>query len=319
MTVSATIIADSMSASGIRLVTMELVYPRFIHDEVMTHRVFTRNAASSRAIPIERMIRMVEENPAMPVRWGLNGKGMQDHGEMSEFGQKIAHEDWLNARDAAVAQARVMLSRPEPAHKQIVNRILAPFMHMTTLVTSTEWANFFTLRYHEDADPTFEALATKMLEAFEDGTPTLREPGDWHLPYVTERDIEEVIMLVFDEQESSGHPEITEAEMEARVTTLCCRISAARCARVSYLNHDKSVPTIKDDLATFSRLIERTPMHASPIEHQATPDHMIDEGKWAKPNLHGNFVGWCQYRKMFVGENATTMPKLKRALEPALG
>jgi hypothetical protein len=282
---------------------------------LMTHRAFSRNAASSRAIPVERMIAMVEEDPAIPVRWGLNGKGMQDHGEMSANGANIARKDWLMARDAAVLRARHMLMRNEQAHKQIINRILAPFMHMTTLVSATEWANFFALRKHKDADPTFEALATMMWEAYHNSTPDLRVYGDWHLPYITSKDIDAAVLHVFKELETlddDSQTFVSVDDMDTRATAICCRLSAARCARVSYLNHDKTAPSIEEDLALFSRLIERNPMHASPVEHQATPDRIVRTsygfGAWEHPERHGNFQGWQQYRKMFVGETVTTIP-----------
>jgi thymidylate synthase ThyX len=77
--ISAKIIADSISESeyGDRITTFELEYPRFIHGELMTHRLFSRNAASSRAIPINKMMDQVLTAPAMPVEWGLNKSGMQ--------------------------------------------------------------------------------------------------------------------------------------------------------------------------------------------------------------------------------------------------
>jgi hypothetical protein len=304
MPIRATVIADSMSGAGIRLTTMELIYPRFIHDEVMTHRQFSRNASSQRAIPVEKMIEAVETDPAMPSRWGLNGKGMQDHGVMSPFGADISKKDWLNARDDAVKNARAMLARKEPAHKQIINRILSPFSHITVLVSATEWNNFWALRCHPGADPTMQELATEMKCAWNDSTPTLRGHGDWHLPYIDGDDVDAAVMHVFE-----AHASRTTEELDALATVICCRVSAARCARVSYLTHDKKRPTITDDLELFGRLMETAPLHASPAEHQATPDRMVpfaNMAGWEHQALHGNFVGWKQYRKMFVGECAVT-------------
>lgn len=258
------------------------------------------------------MIEAVEKDPALPARWGLNGKGMQDHGVMSDMGSAIALKDWLKARDAAVAQARIMLARKEPAHKQIINRILAPFSHITVLVTSTEWENFFALRKHKDADPTFEALAVKMWAAREESTPTFRDHGDWHLPYIEEEDINAAVLYAFEQTEKAQSIEqaaLTIAELDEHATAICCRISAARCARVSYLTHENKRPSVAEDMALFSRLIEHAPMHASPVEHQATPDRLVSFSSiigWEHKELHGNFVGWKQHRKMFIGECAQT-------------
>lgn len=312
MSLVAKVVADSMSSAGIRLTTMELMYPRFIHDELLTHRQFSRNASSQRAIPVEKMVEAVEIDPAMPVRWGLNGKGMQDHGVLSPIGVEIAKKDWLLARDHAVAVARQMLARKEPAHKQIINRILSPFSHIHVLVTATEWENYFALRKHPDADPTFHALAIKMWEAWQASTPSLRGHGDWHLPYIEREDVDAALLYVMDQNETAQSVDqlaMTIEELDAKTTAACCRISAARCSRVSYVNHEKKRPTVAEDLAQFSRLMERMPMHASPAEHQATPDRLVPFANmvgWEQQHLHGNFVGWKQFRKFFVGEAVQT-------------
>lgn len=311
MSISAKVVADSMSGAGIRLTTMELVYPRFIHDEVMTHRQFSRNASSQRAIPVEKMIEAVALNPAMPVRFGLNGKGMQDHGALSPFGIDVAKKDWLAARDDAVKNARAMLARKEPTHKQIINRILSPFSHITVLLSSTEWNNFWALRCHQAADPTMEELATVMKREWNDSTPTLRDHGDWHLPYIDADDIDAAVLHAFEMNEAVPIEQLalTTEELDIRATAICCRVSAARCARVSYLTHDKKRPAIAEDLELFRRLMETAPLHASPAEHQATPDRMVQFSMmagWENQSLHGNFVGWQQYRKMFVGESVVT-------------
>jgi hypothetical protein len=188
--ISASVVADSISPDGVRLTTMLLRYPRFIHAEFMTHRMFSRNASSSRAIPVERMLEDVMTDPAKPVRWGVNGKGMQDHGELKTF----------------------------------------------------------TLWFLQDGP----------------------------------KDEEELIVLV---------------------TALACRVSAARCARVSYLNHDGTVPDPTKDLELFKRLVEGERMHASPLEHQATPDLRMPDGEWDNTPLQGNLVGWMQFRKFFPNES----------------
>lgn len=181
MNISATIVADSVNPHGHRLVSMICVYPRFIHSELMTHRQFSRNAASSRAIPVHRMIRAVESAPAMPVWWGRNQSGMQAAQELGPAEGALAVREWLDAAKDAVAHARRMAEIG--AHKQIANRLLEPFQWMTTLVTASEWHNFFALRAHPDAQPEFQELAFQMLGAYLGSAPVARRWGEWHVPF----------------------------------------------------------------------------------------------------------------------------------------
>lgn len=255
----AKIILDSISEEGHRLTTFQLCYPRFIHGELMTHRVFSRNAMSSRAIPVAKMIRQVRECPAKPVHWGANQPGMQ---ATSEVPVASAEHLWEKGAKLAAAVAEQMVRLG--LHKQVANRILEPYQWMRTLVTATEWDNFYELRAHPDAQPEFQKLAVMMLEAQEAGTPKLLQPGQWHLPYVDEED--------------SPH--------DLR------KVSAARCARVSYLLHDGLAPNPEKDLGLFDRLASSRPLHASPLEHQATPGNTDT----------GNFVGWTQFRKLWEKE-----------------
>lgn len=270
--INVTVIADSISVGGPshRLTTMELRFPRFLLPEFNTHRVFSRNAASSRAIPIKKMIEEAAHNTVMPSRWGRNGPGMQDHGPLDRFDQEEARELWLNARDHAIRTAERMLAMQNPPHKQIVNRLLEPFVHTTVLVSSTQWNNFLALRNHPDAQPEMQDLAFWIEQRLHDRS-TLKalDRFSWHLPYVTE------------EERASG------ASLDDLIKT-----SVARCARVSYKTHEGKVSTIEEDIKLYDRLVGSTPLHASPTEHQATPD---PENR--QPFLHGNFTGWIQYRK----------------------
>jgi len=295
---------DSISEAGVRLTTMQLRYPRFIHAELMTHRVFTRNASSSRAVPVEKLIEEAATDPAIPERWGLHNKGMQDAGVMSELGQRRALSDWLAARDAAVATARVMCVRPERCSKQIINRILEPFTHISVIVTSTQWKNFYALRVHPDADPTMLALAEAMKAAHDASTPRRMAYGTWHLPYVGDTDMDMIAENFMKTRDLNDIYTLDAA------TTICVgmarKVSAARCARVSYLTHDGQRPTLEADIALADKLMT-TPMHATPCEHQASPDRIISREPdglkvWETPEYHGNFVGWRQNRKMFIGE-----------------
>lgn len=267
MTIAASIIADSISPDGHRITTMQLRYPRFIHAEFMTHRVFSRNASSSRAIPIEKMIRDVIEDPAMPVAWGSNKPGMQAGDEIEPGDTGRAKVAWKQARNYAVKQAWELHNLN--LHKQIVNRLLEPFGHISVICTATEWDNFFALRCHPDADPTMRALAEAMRDARDDSTPD--KEAQWHLPYLDQNDWG----WAFSNQKGFND---------------LAKISAARCARVSYLNHDGTKPDIEKDLALAERLASSK--HMSPFEHQARVTG--DEGT----ALWGNFTGWDQYRKM---------------------
>lgn len=231
MTISAKIIAHSSHPGCPDLITIQCRYPRFIHAEVMTHRVFSRNASSSRAVPVERMIQGVLDDPAMPVAWGSNQPGMQAGEEIARREEAIAM--WLEARDRAVEAARD--AQRLGLHKQIVNRLIEPFAHISVVITATEWENFFKLRCHPAADPTMHALADAMRDAIAHSKPTFVGRDGWHLPY--------------------GAP-----------TPLS---SAGRCARVSYLNHDGSNPDIDKDAALAETLMASG--HWSPFEHPATP------------------------------------------------
>jgi thymidylate synthase ThyX len=295
MTITATIIADSISPEDVRLTTMQLRYPKFIHGEFMTHRVFSRNASSSRAIPVLRLTEDVERDPAMPVFWGSNKPGMQAGTELTGHDLENVKHRWLAARDDAVKWAQRMLEFN--AHKQIVNRIIEPWCHINVVVTATEWANFYALRRHPDAQPEMKALADAMWATQQASTPTLLQPGKWHLPYVNEWTEDLVDRQSFHEHE---------------VQDKLIKLSVARCARVSYLTHEGKSPSIESDLALYDRLVGSVPLHASPAEHQATPDTgigriehngMVVDERWNHPHEHGNLTGWRQFRRMLPNES----------------
>lgn len=278
-TISAKVIEDSLSDEGIRLTTMELRYPRPIHSELMTHRVFSRNASSSRAIPVWKLIRDVLADPFIPYSFGRNRPGMQSHEEATGLRRFLAKMVWLAAMYVVVAFAWLMAKLG--IHKQIVNRMIEPWSHITVVVTSTEWENFFKLRRHADAEPHIHVLADVIWMAMDESEPKLLSPGQWHLPYVMDDERRLPIELQKD-------------------------ISAARCARTSYLTHDGRRPNTNDDLALCGRLVNADVFHASPFEHQATPDrkrvlfvpHGITQtDQWVRPHLHGNLIGWVQHRK----------------------
>lgn len=278
--ISAKIIADSISPLGRRLTTLQLRYPRFVHAEFMTHRVFSRNASSSRAIPVKKMIEDIRLLPAMPIHWGSNKPGMQAGDELTGQELEDVKSLWWSAMDKAIHHAELLMDAG--LHKQIANRILEPWAHINTLVTATEYENFFELRCHKDAQPEIRVLAECMRDIMHENKPVLLQPGEWHLPYVTERELEKFGLEVG------------------------LKLSVARCARVSYLTQEGNHPTVEADLALYDRLVGGVPLHASPAEHQATPDCQFETEthpyvRYECPEQHGNFVGWRQYRRTLEG------------------
>ena len=302
-TISAKVVADSISADGIRLTTYVLVYPAFFHQDLMTHRMFSRNASSTRAIPIKTMMKNIRANMAMPIHWGVNKPGMQASEELTGWKRSAAQFIWRLAGHTALWLAWGL--NQLGAHKQVGNMILWPFMHFTTIVSSTNYANFFALRNHKDARPEIKALAQAMIEARDASTPKVLEPGQWHLPFVTESDY---ILAQEDALSKVARPKRLDRQakyyqmIDGMVTATLAKVSAARCARVSYLTHDGQQPSIEKDLLLHDRLVGSSPLHASPTEHQATPDVKLAGGKWKHPELHGNFTGYNQYRKSLQGE-----------------
>ena len=252
---SAKILADSMSPDGIRLTTLEITFPRIILAEVNTHRVFSRNSASSRAIPVEKMLKMAQENPYIPTHWGKNQKGMQAEEELPANSQAWAEAEWLEARNDAVARAKQILAIG--VHKQITNRLLEPFLWHTVVVTSTEWDNWAHLRDNEMAHPEIQKIAHLMLEEMARSTPMLLKPTQWHLPLIHEGDYYDVTLKVGN---SGGAAE--------DVDDLLKKVSVGRCARVSYLTHDGK-RDINADIQLAERLLEAG--HMSPFEHVARP------------------------------------------------
>ncbi|WP_323016373.1 FAD-dependent thymidylate synthase [Castellaniella sp.] len=273
--IQANVIADSISGDDVRLTTLQLQYPRFIHGELMTHRVFSRNASSSRAIPVARMIRQVEDDPAFFVHIGKNQPGMQAREAVDERTAKVFEREWRELAKIS-GDFATRWSKHLGIHKQCVNRVLEPFQWMNTIVTATDWENFFELRCHPDAQPEMQALANVIKDAMWRSAPVELTQDQWHLPYVF-----------------AGN-DVNESGYNFELARKC---SVARCARVSYANHDGSEPDIEKDVALFDKLVGSRPLHASPAEHQATPDRKLKNGRWAHPELHGNLTGWIQFRK----------------------
>lgn len=276
--IEAKVIEDSISETGKRITTLQVKFHRFILPEFNTHRVFSRNFSSSRAIPTKTLLKQVSEEPAMPVHWGKNQPGMQANEELDALTQRSAKASWIEGAKESCLRASLMSEMG--VHKQIVNRTIEPYLWAHGVVTSTEWDNWFSLRAHEDAQPEIHELALRMREAMENSIPEILEIGQWHLPYINDID-----RLTLDDK-------------------ILRKVSAARCCRVSYLKHDGSSPDISDDLALFERLAGSVPLHASPLEHQATPDSYAQyvDGHFDNYDEWGNFKEWRQHRKMWEKE-----------------
>lgn len=287
-----TISAKSVLASRhsldpkVRIDTLLLRYPRCIHAEFMTHRVFSRNAASSRAIPVSKLIEDVITDPFMPLFWGSNQKGMQA-GEETNTQLWIRHnsltreEAWAQLMWQAIDMADAYLVAGY--HKQIVNRLLEPFAHITVVVTGTQWSNFLALRDHSDAEPHIQILAQRVREALDSAEIHTLEPGMWHLPFVS---TEEWIKWFHKGEELK-------------------KLSVARCASTSFKTVEGFDMTFEQATRIYEKLLGQ-PMHASPFEHQAQADsqyHGHRENKWQRPKLGGNLgLGWIQLRKTIPGE-----------------
>lgn len=268
MAYKAKIVLDSVSPLGYRLTTMEITYPKFIHNEIMTHRAKSRNTASSRAIPVSVTIKQIIDDPVLPEWYGKAQPGMQAQKELDPDKKEAARLIILSMRDYCIEGVQALEALG--LHKQHANRYIEPWMWITAIISATEWENFFALRCHPDAQPELQKIAYMMQELYNNNTPVIRLN---HLPLVDENDLG-ILM----------HNNYHLHELR--------KISTGRCARVSYLTHDgKRDPQADIDL--HDRL--SVSGHWSPFEHVATAQN--------EPKQSGNFYGWNQYRKQFLDEN----------------
>ncbi len=320
--IKAEIIADSLNPKGCRLTTFILEYPRFVHAELMTHRMFSKNAASSRAIPIEKMIQQIIDNPAMPVWWGKNQSGMQAKEELdnitpeipsildengnsyAKFGRMVhpaivpareaARRQWLHARNLAVEQVRHF--NVIGLHKQIANRILEPWFNIRIILSGTDFENFFALRVHEDAQPEIRELATKMLELYNTSNPKKLMFNGLHIPFGDQIDELKLNEIYKKYNWANFDPPLL-------IDHLKVKIAIARCARVSYFNHEGK-DDYEADIKLCDRLFGSIPRHLSPTEHVAYA--MKDE------NYIANFKGFKQYRYTFSDQNLKDSRVIKK-------
>lgn len=317
--ISAKVICDSISEEGKRITTFELEYPRFILAQLNTHRIISKNSASSRAIPVDKVIEQVMVRPTMPIHWGKNQAGMQANeecnnrlnlGDVDEPFYCTKEWAWKRARQEVCFYAEAFSKAGY--HKQIVNRLLEPFQFTKTVATATEWDNFFWLRLDKDAQPEIRELADCMYNAYMQSEPVLLMQGEWHLPYIHTEFTEyssnpeqrDISYFLLDEQDYSLSNTLTLEEAKA--------ISVSCCAQVSY----RKLDTSKDKaLEIYGKLISGSKVHASPFENQATPMDLSgmpfeDWMYWLTETkgitayhkqlgfMSGNFSGWIQHRQL---------------------
>lgn len=289
--ISAKIIADSLNQHGHRITTFVVVFPRIVLAEFNTHRMLSKNSASSRAIPFNKMLGMVQDNPFIPIRWMKEHKGMQGTDYFTDL-EEIKQKNilWLEARNAAVEKA-IALSEVGVT-KQVCNRLLEPFMWHTVIVTGTDWDNFFALRAHPQAEIHIADLAHKMLDVYNASQPKLLRDGEWHIPFGDTFDADRILSTALKVAGVPPYSEICEDDWVKECEKVMVKIATARCARVSYLNFEGK-DDYEADLKLHDMLSESG--HWSPFEHcaVATPYTQYE----------GNFIGFKQYRKHFSQEN----------------
>lgn len=252
-------------------------FANFFADGVVVHN--SRNAASTRAIPTERLIQQVIDDPFIPAVWGRNQKGMQAGADVEDI--VSCEREWLNGRDRAVETARRLIDLG--LHKQIVGRVLEAWTFTIVCVSATEWSNFLELRDHADAEPHIQILAREIRKCLEDeSTVQVLHPGHWHMPFVTAAD--------------KGPPHDL------------IKLSVARCASTSYKTVDGFDMTLDRAVDLHDKLVASQPIHASPAEHVAQADGADKIGypddfycRWHNEREHANFTGFRQYRHQLRG------------------
>jgi hypothetical protein len=290
--ITARVVAKSVAECGTVITTFECEYHRYIHGELLTHRQFSRGAASSRAIPIEKVIENVVNNTAIPVHWGKKQSGMQANEELNQDAIELADVEWHAAMYDAVKHAKRLDELG--LHKQVTNRILEPFQMMKTIITTTELDNFFWLRDDVAAQPELQQLARCMKQAYNEAEAEELKSGEWHTPYVDHyRDVDGNIIY------SSGGQELSVEDAK--------KISVSCCAQVSYRKLDVSLEKAKK---IYDMLVSDSRVHASPFEAVATPmEYPMDaeacgweEGITHSDSEHnfwsGNLKHWIQYRQL---------------------
>jgi thymidylate synthase ThyX len=297
--IKAQIIADSINAKGKRITSFVVTMPRIVLAELNTHRVLSRNSASSRAIPFAKMLEAIKTNPFIPIAWMKEHKGMQGTDYFTDPAEIAALEKaYLEGRDAAVRTAENLSNLG--LTKQIVNRGLEAYMWHTVIITATEWENYFALRAHEAAEIHIQKLAYVMMEEMNNSTPKLLQPGEWHIPFGDNMD-ETALYEIF---RNSGAFVASAEHHDAQFDEYKIKVATARCARVSYtvVGEEGKKDNYLADIQLHDRLLSMG--HLSPFEHCA---QCTEDESWS-----GNFHGWIQYRKTLPNENRDDSRLLKK-------
>lgn len=313
--ISAEIIADSINQQGDRVTTMLLTFPRFILAELNTHRLFSKNSASSRAIPFKTMVKSVEEDPFVPIAWMKDHKGMQgieyftieDDKQLLTSGKYYSaidklEERWLTARDKAVQFATDL--NTIGLTKQLCNRLLEPFMWHTVLLTSTEFDNFYDLRLSENVEIHMRKLAQEMKFAMNYSLPKELKSEEWHIPFGDKIDLQDWYNNN-KKHTSAFWNELEEYEQDC----WNIKIATARAARLSYMTFDGNID-YKKDLQLYNQLLESK--HLSPFEHCCRALTNDEYNSFVKGKIYRepenmdyieipeNIKGWCNNFKGFI-------------------
>jgi len=345
--ISAKIVADSLSPQGHRLTTLEVVMPRYILAEFNTHRVLSKNSASSRAIPFIKMVREVQQNPFIPYAWQKDHKGMQGNEYITDAIIAQECEDiWLQGRDNAVVAAMLLNDDNKQdlaVTKQLCNRLLEPFMWHKVLVSGTEWENFFNLRcpqytlysankevqtidfkswkelckhysVEEDVSALHKLQRNKGQAAIQESVPRQLAEGQWHIPYGEYMNVEQLRLLRFKHYAGSHNPDNPEAteSIHNQLDELMCKISVARCARLSYQTlGDNPVIDYEKDLELYEVLSKSG--HWSPFEHVARVMTYDEYTTYVRGRLEMSYGdiengtevnGWCRNFRGFIQQRA---------------
>jgi len=314
--------ADARRPGRRECVTFRLTAPRVILAEINTHRVLSKSSESSRAIPYANRIGQADRDPYRPLSLNRKGRGMAAGAALDDAGARLAASMWEYVRAAALYACRALDAAG--LAKEEGNRLLEPFALCRTVLTGTDWANFFALRTHEAASPAFRYLARAMYVAYARSTPRPLNYGDWHLPFVGEADRAAALEYTGRQRFAGAVPDVGR-HFRGPADYHLCRWSAARCARVSYGLLDGRPCTPAADDETWASLVglrgraheaatlppgrigpgaaarwDADPVHASPAEHQGSPLHQAAEV--VEPGLRSNLSGYLQFRRVLGGE-----------------
>lgn len=279
--ITAKVIAYSISPEDKPLISVYVHQPRIIIAETNTHAALSKSSSSSRAIPVKKVLAQVWNDPFIPVKFGSHQPGMQSGAELRGWRKVVARGLWKVGGKVACVFAWSMMK--VGLAKEVSNRVLEPWQWTNTILTGTDWGNFFALRDHKDAQPEMQILAHKIKEAIAGARPQYLNEGEYHLPYI--------------------EGDLVAAHMGTDTEWMLLAMSAARCARVSYGLHDGSKTTPEKDLDLFEKLAISKPAHSSPLAHQAK----VDATRYRSRNFQGDFY---QFREMMevdgVGPYAAT-------------